>query len=89
MPVERPTGAPSTVPVVHAVGGLADTVDDSVGFRFGHPTVDGLRWALHQAIARYRYDSPAWHRTMVNGMRRSFSWRGPAEQYLRLYQSLR
>jgi starch synthase len=80
--------AAGTVPVVHAVGGLADTVDHQVGFRFGHPTADGLRWALHQAIGCYRHDSPAWHRKMVSGMRRDFSWQGPAQQYLRLYRSL-
>jgi starch synthase len=81
--------AAGTVPIVHAVGGLADTVDDQVGFRFGHSTVDGLRWALQQAIGRYRYDSPAWHSTMVAGMRRDFSWRQPAQDYLALYRSLR
>jgi starch synthase len=80
--------AAGTIPVVNAVGGLADTVDDQVGFRFGHANVDGLRWALHQAIGRYRYDPAGWNRMMVNGMRRDFSWRQPARQYMRLYQSL-
>ena len=78
-----------TVPVVHAVGGLRDTVDDEVGFRFEHPDVAGLLWALEQAIGRYRFQPDAWRSTMVAGMRRDFSWSLPARQYLHLYQQLK
>jgi len=51
-----------TIPVVHAVGGLRDTVVDpgdiglargkGTGFRFEHPTAEGLHWALARAVRR-------------------------------------
>ena len=77
-----------TVPVVHAVGGLRDSVDEAVGFRFEHPDIAGLLWATKAATERYRYQPDAWRRTMVAGMRRDLSWEQPARQYMRLYQQL-
>lgn len=80
--------AAGTVPVVHAVGGLADTVDASTGFTFAHPSADGLRWALHQAIGRYRHDPDGWRDTMLAGMHRDFSWGASARAYAALYREL-
>ncbi len=88
-----------TVPVVHAVGGLRDTVVDpgdaalmrgeGTGFRFEHPTLQGLVWALDRAVRMYRHAPPAWGRLRDNGMRRDSSWTQSARTYLELYQALR
>jgi starch synthase len=81
-----------TAPVVHATGGLADTVQHfdpatgaGNGFRFEHPTHEGLRWALGRGLAAY--DEPkAWRRLQKNGMMTDFSWGERAAQYEELYQ---
>lgn len=86
-----------TVPVVHAVGGLADTVVDAgeaqlakgsaTGFGFSAPTIEAMLGAMDRAIALYR--QPArWRHLMLNGMRQSFGWRRSAERYLELYGAL-
>jgi starch synthase len=87
------------VPVVHAVGGLVDTVLDpgdaglaagaGTGFRFEHPTLDGLRWALGRAIAMFRGGAgpDAWPTLVAAAMRRDSSWRASAREYLQLYRA--
>lgn len=77
-----------TVPVVHATGGLRDTVTQQTGFSFEFPDARGLLWALEQAVHRYRFQPNAWHNTMLNGMNTDFSWTIPAQQYLHLYREL-
>lgn len=77
-----------TVPVVHATGGLRDTVTDETGFRFENPDTAGLLWATEQAIGRYRFQPNAWRETMLAGMRQDFSWHTPAQEYLALYREL-
>jgi starch synthase len=88
-----------TVPVVHAVGGLRDTVLDpgdealargeGTGFRFDHPTSQGLRWALARAVRMFRDAPEAWATLRAAGMGRDSSWRASADAYLDLYQALR
>jgi starch synthase len=87
-----------TVPVVHATGGLADTVDDpgdgalargeGTGFAFEHPTAVGLRWAMGRAVRMYRKNPEGWRAIQRAGMRRDWSWGRSAGQYLGLYQAL-
>lgn len=81
-----------TLPVVHAVGGLADTVFDADehggargnGFSFDRAQPQALRDALLRALAAYR--NPArWHGLQLNAMRRDSSWRGSAQRYQQLY----
>ncbi|MEL6349051.1 MAG: glycogen synthase GlgA [Myxococcota bacterium] len=77
-----------TIPVVHATGGLRDTVEhDVTGFLFEIDDAAGLWWALERAIERYR--SQHWHYMMMEAMSRDFSWRGPADEYLNLYRELK
>lgn len=87
-----------TVPVVHGVGGLRDTVCDAgeaaladgsaTGFVFEHPDVDGLRWALGRAFALFRRDKAAWAKLQQAGMSQDWSWEAAARPYLALYRSL-
>jgi starch synthase len=86
-----------TPPVVHATGGLNDTVTDCTpqalaegrasGFLFTDLGADGLLTAVTRAIAIWR-DREAWRRLQRAGMTRDFSWRASARQYLELYRSL-
>lgn len=75
-----------TVPVVHATGGLRDTVDDGVtGFVFDVASAHGLWLAIERALAAYA-DRTAWQRIMRAGMARDFSWERSAREYLGLYE---
>ena len=84
-----------TVPVVRAVGGLADTVvdanphhlaqDSATGFLFDAAEPQALVGALRRAIACLR-DAPTWARIMLRGMAQDFSWSSAAEQYIALYE---
>ena len=83
-----------TVPVVRAVGGLEDSVEDFDGFRSGtgfkfrdyHPAA--MVTAVRRALDVYR-DAPAWRGLVERGMAEDNSWRHSAERYERLFESLR
>ncbi len=79
-----------TVPLVHATGGLDDTVDDSptgTGFKFLAQTAADLLDALRRALAVFR-DPVAWTALQQRGMAEDFSWTQPAQQYAALYQQI-
>lgn len=86
-----------TVPVVHATGGLADTVNDcaydtlmsgtATGFVFHHANADALHTCLERAIAAYRKPEQ-WGRIRANCVRQDFGWRRSAERYRALYETL-
>lgn len=77
-----------TVPVVRDTGGLSDTVDREVGFKFKEFDARSLRKALDEALEVY-YDRPQhWKRLQIAGMRRDFSWKRSASEYKRVYQEL-
>ncbi|MEW5939834.1 MAG: glycogen/starch synthase [Chloroflexota bacterium] len=75
------------LPIVHATGGLNDTVTDAVGFRFKSATPRSLRAALLKALTAYS-DRERWLAQQKNAMREDFSWGPSAKQYLDLYESL-
>jgi starch synthase len=84
-----------TVPIVHAVGGLADTVRPYTprarranGFRFYEPTEDALVRAVQQAVRVYR-DCEAWQRLMRQGMAANHSWETSAREYVKVYRRAR
>ena len=75
-----------TVPVVRAVGGLADTVQDGVtGFSFREYHPDALVSALGRAIDAFR--APAqWRALQLEGMRQDNSWDHSAQEYVTIYR---
>ncbi len=88
-----------TVPVVRAVGGLADTVFDKDydwrplhernGYVFQHYTHHALEVTLHRAFGCY-WDYPEHFRhLMLNGMRYDYSWNIPGQHYLNIYDHVR
>jgi starch synthase len=80
-----------TIPVVHGVGGLDDTIEsydhesaEGNGFKFESYDAEALLASLQQAVALY-HDREAWERLMRRGMRMDFSWANPARAYSDLY----
>lgn len=77
-----------TVPIVHATGGLRDTVEDNVtGFVFETASVAALEAAIERALALYA-SKPAWKKMMQAGMRRDFSWENSARAYAAMYRDM-
>lgn len=83
-----------TPPIVHAVGGLADTVIDEpdhpgagTGFVFDPDTSDGLRRACSEFAARFSAGGPAWEALLDRAMALDFDWRaGSAPAYVGAYK---
>lgn len=76
-----------SVPLVRAVGGLADTVrDGSTGFVFHDFTSDALWMGLQKAIYVYNVDKPRWAQIQQNGMASDFSWARSAQGYNEMYE---
>jgi len=84
------------IPVAARVGGLADTIvdaadanDDSqaTGFLFYPVTRDALETTLDRVL-RVWSNRKTWRQMQVNGMRTDVSWKGPAQDYARLYDDL-
>ena len=82
-----------TVPVVRAVGGLDDTVEDydgwsrGTGFKFRDYTPAALLLAIRRAVETNR-DRRAWRGLMARGMAQDFSWDRSAASYEALYLRL-
>ena len=81
-----------TVPVVHGVGGLLDTVHDfdagdpeSTGFVFHEYTPAALVAALERALSVFR-DRQRWRALQAAGMRQDNSWHRSAQEYVRIYE---
>ena len=87
-----------SLPLVHRVGGLADTVvgadaasladGTATGFTFDDESPQALLAAIERAIGLF--GAPfSWRRLMRRAMTRDFSWEASARQYLALYRGLR
>jgi starch synthase len=74
------------VPVVRAVGGLADTVSPDVGFLFQDYHPGALGSSLGQALDLFRRDAAAWHDRQRRAMLNDFSWQSSAQKYRNLYE---
>jgi starch synthase len=76
------------VPVVHAVGGLRDTVrDGETGFLFHEPTAAALTTAVRRALELFR-SRREWARLREAGMTQDWSWTQSAAAYDRLYRAV-
>ena len=83
-----------TVPIVHRIGGLADTVlpweaatGQGTGFAFTSLTPDDLHTAVQAALTAHS-DEADWRQLMRNGMGSDFSWDRSARSYIEVYESL-
>ncbi len=83
-----------TVPIVHAVGGLKDTVvpfdpdtGEGNGVTFQTYTLWDMLDAVARALALY-HQKPLWKVVRRNAMRRDSSWAQSAQRYLDIYGAL-
>lgn len=84
-----------TLPIVHSVGGLRDTVieqspdeiTNANGFTFHQPTSDELLAAIERASAAYQ-QSDYWKKMQINAMSHDFSWEASAKSYSEIYDQL-
>lgn len=84
-----------TVPVVHATGGLRDTVwpynpetEEGRGFTFQSYNSDDFLNAIDRALGLY-FDAPeAFERLQKHLMKEDFSWKESAQKYMALYHNI-
>ena len=77
-----------TVPVVHAVGGLRDTVapfdpfnDTGLGWTFDRAEANRMIDALHHCLNTYRNFKESWRGLQERGMAQDLSWDHAAVLY--------
>ena len=83
-----------TVPVVRAVGGLDDTIQNfnpatkkGNGFKFKDATNEAFLGAIKDAVAVFK-NKNLWDALIKNCLACDYSWESSAEQYLKLYKNL-
>lgn len=84
-----------TVPLVHEVGGLADSVVDASGENLENGTANGFSFWHFDSTVLYRQmrraidmylDKPIWNQLQHTGMSKDWSWKQSAQNYLSVYQ---
>ncbi len=83
-----------TVPIVHTVGGLKDTVQpfnpetkEGTGVTFQSYNAYDMLDAIYRAVGLY-HDKTLWRKLVKNAMTQDFGWDKSAEEYINLYNSL-
>ena len=84
-----------TVPVVHATGGLKDTVppadengEGGLGFTFQSYNADDFYASLKRCLNLYNNNRPAFQALQKRGMETDFSWDVPAARYMDLFRNM-
>ena len=84
-----------TVPVVHATGGLKDTVpgcdengQGGLGFTFQSYNADDFLAAVKRAIHLYRDNREGFKALQYTDMTQDFSWDKPAKRYMDLFHQM-
>ena len=84
-----------TVPVVHATGGLRDTVpgvdeqgQNGLGFTFQSYNADDFLWALKRCLGLYHHNRDGFRALQYTDMIQDFSWNVPAGRYMELFRRM-
>ena len=84
-----------TVPVVHATGGLRDTVppvddkgEEGLGFTVECYNGDDFLMALKRCLTLYREEPTAFRALQYRDMCQDFSWDKPARKYMELFRRM-
>jgi len=84
-----------TVPVVHATGGLKDTVpgvdekgENGLGFTFQSYNADDFMAAVKRALNLYNNDRDGFRALQKFEMEQDFSWNVPAGRYMELFHNM-
>ena len=70
-----------TIPVVHATGGLKDSVEQydpfegkGTGWKFDRCDAEGVKFGLWHAIDTFKHHKEAWAAMKKRAMSKDFSW---------------
>ena len=84
-----------TVPVVHATGGLKDTVppvndlgEEGLGFTFQSYNGDDFLGALKRCLHLYKENPEGFRALQYRDMTQDFSWNKPAARYMELFRQM-
>lgn len=84
-----------TVPVVHATGGLRDTVppadedgNGGLGFTFQSYNGDDFLWAVKRCLNLYHNNREGFRALQYRDMTQDFSWDVPAGKYMELFHKM-
>ena len=84
-----------TVPVVHATGGLKDTVPPAdengqggLGFTFQSYNADDFMASIKRCLNLYNYNRDGFRDLQRRDMETDFSWDVPAEKYMKLFHKM-
>lgn len=84
-----------TVPVVHATGGLRDTVppvdeagNGGLGFTFQSYNGDDFLWAVKRCLNLYHHNREGFRALQYRDMTQDFSWDVPAGKYMDLFHKM-
>ncbi len=84
-----------TVPVVHATGGLKDTVppvdengEGGLGFTFQSYNADDFYASLKRCLDLYNNNRESFRALQKRGMETDFSWDVPAQRYMELFENM-
>ena len=84
-----------TVPVVHATGGLKDTVppcnefgEDGLGFTFQSYNADDFYAAIRRCLNLYEGNREGFRVLQKREMEQDFSWNVPAGRYMELFEKM-
>ena len=84
-----------TVPVVHATGGLKDTVppcnefgEDGLGFTFQSYNADDFYAAIRRCLNLYEGNREGFRALQKREMEQDFSWNVPAGRYMELFEKM-
>jgi len=84
-----------TVPVVHATGGLNDTVKpydaetgEGCGFTFERYNGEDFMDAVDASMALYGENRAAWNDLAKKDMQLDVSWNAPAQEYMKVFEKM-
>ena len=84
-----------TIPVVHATGGLKDTVppcdengEGGLGFTFQSYNADDFLAAIKRCLNLYNHNRDAFNALIKKDMEQDFSWNVPAGRYMDLFNQM-
>jgi starch synthase len=76
-----------TLPIVRAIGGLEDTVENGVtGFKFNDLNVDALARTVEWAVTVFRDEPDRFRQMQLTAMQKPLGWAHTARQYEALYR---
>ncbi len=86
-------------PLSRGVGGLVNTVfdrdfdethlpEERNGFVFHQTDATALESAMHRALELWYTDREAFNELAIQGMRCDYSWKGPVEEYVEIYETI-